>query len=300
MIFLETLTPIFLEGIKQSGVITNETAVKLIVEQTMKTNWWQYIPSLILASVGSLFFLYMIFSQNSFLLGRRFLKKIEKIMNRKVIIIKHTREELFNNSMINWDTIQRVNKGLIKAKGRRVLLILHTPGGEIFSTQLLSRILKKYKGGVDIMVPYYAMSGGTLLALSGDELYMNDLASLGPVDPQLGLLFGGFGSAKGWEKVMKIKKNKANDQSIIMNMMGKQYTNSIKNYIDFLLLNKINKKQQKDLVYLLTSGSIEHGYNILKSDLGNYGLKVNPIPDKVNVFLQKIINNKSLEGVKFL
>ena len=37
-----------------------------------------------------------------------------------------------------------------------------------------------------VFVPHYAMSGGTLLALTADEIVMDPHAVLGPVDPQIG------------------------------------------------------------------------------------------------------------------
>ena len=37
-----------------------------------------------------------------------------------------------------------------------------------------------------MLVPHYAMSGGTMLALAADEIVMDDNAVLGPVDPQIG------------------------------------------------------------------------------------------------------------------
>jgi len=37
-----------------------------------------------------------------------------------------------------------------------------------------------------VIVPHYAMSGGTLLALAADEVIMDENAVLCPVDPQLG------------------------------------------------------------------------------------------------------------------
>ena len=36
------------------------------------------------------------------------------------------------------------------------------------------------------VVPHYAMSGGTLIALAADEIVLDAHAALGPVDPQLG------------------------------------------------------------------------------------------------------------------
>src|SRR5581483_695478 len=55
------------------------------------------------------------------------------------------------------------------ASGRTIEIILHTPGGLVVA-----------------VVPHYAMSGGTLIALAADEIVIDRHAALGPVDPQLG------------------------------------------------------------------------------------------------------------------
>src|SRR5438105_10065850 len=65
-------------------------------------------------------------------------------------------------------------------------LILHTPGGLVLAALQIARAIDKHKGKVTVLVPHYAMSGGTLIALAADEIITCDHAVLGPVDPQLG------------------------------------------------------------------------------------------------------------------
>lgn len=65
-------------------------------------------------------------------------------------------------------------------------LILHTPGGLVLAAEQIALALTKHPAPVTVLVPHYAMSGGTLIALAADEILMDDFAVLGPVDPQLG------------------------------------------------------------------------------------------------------------------
>ena len=65
-------------------------------------------------------------------------------------------------------------------------LILHTPGGLVLAAEQIAHSLIERKGKVTVFVPHYAMSGGTLLALTADEIVMDPNAVLGPVDPQIG------------------------------------------------------------------------------------------------------------------
>src|SRR5207244_538300 len=65
-------------------------------------------------------------------------------------------------------------------------LILHTPGGLVLAAEQIAKALVEHKGKVTVFVPHYAMSGGTLIALTADEIVMDPNAVLGPVDPQIG------------------------------------------------------------------------------------------------------------------
>ena len=65
-------------------------------------------------------------------------------------------------------------------------VILHTPGGLVLAASQIAKALKNHKGTVSVMVPHYAMSGGTLIALAADQIIMDPNAVLGPADPQIG------------------------------------------------------------------------------------------------------------------
>lgn len=66
-----------------------------------------------------------------------------------------------------------------------VLLVLHTLGGEITALAAVAEALSRHRGRVTVYVPYYALSGGALLALSADEIAMGRDAFLGAADPQV-------------------------------------------------------------------------------------------------------------------
>jgi len=70
--------------------------------------------------------------------------------------------------------------------GRTIEIILHTPGGLVLAASQIAQALGDHDGRVVAVVPHYAMSGGTLIALAADEIVIDRHAALGPVDPQLG------------------------------------------------------------------------------------------------------------------
>ena len=70
--------------------------------------------------------------------------------------------------------------------GRPIEIVLHTPGGMVIAARQIATALADHDGHVTAVVPHYAMSGGTMIALAADEIVVDAHASLGPVDPQLG------------------------------------------------------------------------------------------------------------------
>ena len=65
-------------------------------------------------------------------------------------------------------------------------LWLDTPGGDAHAAYKIGLLLRRYASTVRVVIPDYAKSAGTLLALVGDEIFMGPAAELGPLDAQLG------------------------------------------------------------------------------------------------------------------
>ncbi|NNM87403.1 MAG: S49 family peptidase [Phycisphaerae bacterium] len=65
-------------------------------------------------------------------------------------------------------------------------LILHTPGGDIASTQSIVVYLQNmFQHNIRAIVPQIAMSAGTVIACSCKEILMGKQSNLGPIDPQV-------------------------------------------------------------------------------------------------------------------
>ena len=70
-------------------------------------------------------------------------------------------------------------------KKRKVTVILETTGGFIEVAQRIAQTLRFWYKTVDFIVPNYAYSAGTVLAMSGDDIFMDYFSVLGPIDPQV-------------------------------------------------------------------------------------------------------------------
>ena len=67
-------------------------------------------------------------------------------------------------------------------------LIIHTPGGHMASTETMIDYLRSKFDYVEAIVPVYAMSGGTMIALNSNKIVLGRQSQLGTIDAQLPVL----------------------------------------------------------------------------------------------------------------
>lgn len=70
-------------------------------------------------------------------------------------------------------------------KKQKLTIILETHGGYIEVVQRIAETLRRHYQQVEFFVPNFAMSAGTVLAMSGDAIHMDYYSILGPIDPQV-------------------------------------------------------------------------------------------------------------------
>ncbi len=68
---------------------------------------------------------------------------------------------------------------------RELLLILHTPGGLAGAAETIVEYLRSKFKSIDVAIPVYAMSAGTMIALGCDRIIMDHQSQMGPIDPQM-------------------------------------------------------------------------------------------------------------------
>lgn len=76
-----------------------------------------------------------------------------------------------------------VMNGMTWSKG--LTLILHTPGGVTNATETIVEYLFSKFDSIEVIVPTYAMSAGTMISLASDRVVMGRQSQLGPIDPQM-------------------------------------------------------------------------------------------------------------------
>ncbi|MBA4377820.1 MAG: Clp protease ClpP [Gemmatimonas sp.] len=93
---------------------------------------------------------------------------------------------------------------LSNLKGEQLDLILQTPGGSGEVAQDMVRIIRKKFSRFCVLVPGWAKSAGTIIAMGADEIVMSDESALGPIDAQIarnGNVFSADAFIKGFEKI---------------------------------------------------------------------------------------------------
>src|SRR5262245_35444325 len=123
---------------------------------------------------------------------QRLIATIERERSSRVILLVHRQE---NMGFLGFPIVRYIDINDSQAVLRAIQmtdpavpldLVLHTPGGLVLASLQIARAIRKHKSKVTVVVPHYAMSGGTLIALAANEILMSECAVLGPVDPQLG------------------------------------------------------------------------------------------------------------------
>ena len=78
-----------------------------------------------------------------------------------------------------------------------LIVVLETTGGFMETVERLVSVMRAHYKSVSFVIPNYAYSAGTILALSGDNIFMDYYSVLGPIDPHYpgedGRLLSGVG-----------------------------------------------------------------------------------------------------------
>jgi len=88
-----------------------------------------------------------------------------------------------------------------------LIVVLETNGGVMETVERLVAVMRTHYERVSFVVPNFAYSAGTVLALSGDKIFMDYYSVLGPIDPQYrgadGTFLPGQGVLTQYEELRK-------------------------------------------------------------------------------------------------
>jgi ClpP class serine protease len=157
-------------------------------------------------------------------------------------------------------------------------VLLHTPGGLVLASEQIAYALRDHPAKVTVLVPHYAMSGGTLIALAADEIRMDGAAVLGPVDPQLGDL----PAASLLRVVEKKPLERLEDRTLVMADVAEKAIRHMKEVVRELLVRRLDKKKADAATEELAGGQYTHDDPITVEEARKLGLPVEVgLPDEV-------------------
>jgi ClpP class serine protease len=228
---------------------------------------------------------------------------IQKARGSRVIAVIHRQESMrfFGFPLaryIDMDDAEKVLNAIRTTPPEQPIdMILHTPGGLAIAALQIARALRAHPGRVTVFVPYFAMSGGTLVALGADEIVMTEHAMLGPIDPQI----NGMPAASIIKVASEKPLSEIDDQTLIFADLGHKAIEQLKRQATELLRVPMPPEMAMALAEKLTSGRWTHDYPITVSEARELGLPVNTampqdVIDLMALFPQPV---RTSQGVEF-
>lgn len=218
--------------------------------------------------------------------GARFklIQILEKKRNARVITLIHRQEALsflgipFSRYIDIEDSENILQAIRMTPKEKPIDLILHTPGGLVLASEQIALALNSHPAKVTVLVPHYAMSGGTLIAMAADEIIMDDHAVLGPIDPQI----GEYPAASIIKAISQKDKNKIDDKTLILADVAQKASKQVYDFVYKILFENFGKEKSDNVAKTMTEGRWTHDYPITCSEAKELGLPVvSGLPEEV-------------------
>jgi ClpP class serine protease len=211
---------------------------------------------------------------------RRALAEISRKRDATVITLIHRQESL---SLLGFPVVRYIDiddaESVLRAiretaPDRGIEIILHTPGGLVLAAQQIAAALANHGGKVTAVVPHYAMSGGTLIAMAADEIVIDRHAALGPVDPQLGEY-----PAASLVEVAK-RPGEHEDKTLIMADVGRKAIAQVEGFVTRMLGARMEPGRAREVARLMSTGVWTHDHPLQVPELTAMGLPVSVgVPD---------------------
>ena len=207
---------------------------------------------------------------------RRAFAALEKVRGTRLIAIIHRQETVGVLGVpfyrfIDIDDSEAMLRAIRETPPESPIdLLLHTPGGLVLASEQIAYAVRAHPGKVTILVPHYAMSGGTLVALAADEIVMDEAAVLGPVDPQLGDL----PAAAIVRVAAKKPLERLDDRTLLLADVAEKALRHMKQVVRDLLAERLGPDQAETIAEELAGGHYTHDDPITVGEARAFGLPV--------------------------
>lgn len=209
------------------------------------------------------------------------MKKCEQKLGCRIITLIHRQERvgLFGIPFYKYIDIEDSEQVLRAIRNTPqdlpIAMIIHTPGGLVLAATQIALALKEHKAKTIAIIPHYAMSGGALIALAADEIWMDKNAVIGPVDPQIADQRLGVLPAASIVKVVNERgKEKVREEYLILADVAEKALRQMEQTVYNLIVDKYGEEKAKEIAKIMVEGRWTHDYPITVEEIRKLGIDV--------------------------
>jgi len=137
---------------------------------------------------------------------KRQLQRIADIRGRQVLVYAADLNAERSPTDIRFDDLQSVADQLTNLSGDKLDLVLETPGGSGEVAEDIVDLIRENFREFAVIIPGWAKSAGTLVAMGGDDILMGPSSAVGPIDAQLSWQGKRFSAGELLDGIEAIKK----------------------------------------------------------------------------------------------
>jgi ClpP class serine protease len=205
---------------------------------------------------------------------RRALERLSRERDATVITLIHRQETVSLLGIplmrhIDIDDAESVLQAIRETPpGRTIEIVLHTPGGLVLAARQIASALADHDGKVIAVVPHYAMSGGTMVALAADEILVDAHAALGPIDPQI--------TQYPAASLIAVSERPGphTDETLILADVARKALHQVQVFASQLLEQHMAAAQAREVARILSTGLWTHDHPLMPSELEGLQLPV--------------------------
>jgi ClpP class serine protease len=232
---------------------------------------------------------------------RRALQRLSRQRDATVITVIHRQETIALLGVplmrhIDIDDAESVLQAIRETPpGRAIEIILHTPGGLVLAARQIATALADHDGPVTAVVPHYAMSGGTMIALAADEILVDAHAALGPIDPQITKY-----PASSLIAVAE-RPGQHSDETLLLADISRKAVHQVQVFAVRLLEQHMDPAQAREVARILSSGLWTHDHPLMPQELEGLRLPVKVgIPDEERELMRLYPQPRGHVGVEYV
>ncbi len=234
----------------------------------------------------------------------KLIRKLEQNNNSRVITLIHRQETkslfgLFSMKFLDIEDSEAILRAIrMTPDNMPIDMIIHTPGGIALAATQIANALADHKAKVRVIVPHYAMSGGTLIALASDEIVMDKHAVLGPVDPQL--------NGEPAASILKIKELKdikeIQDETLVkIDISEKAIKQMEASLHNILTKTGYPENVSQKIATQLSNGKWTHDFPITVEHAKELGLHISTnVPQEVYMLMDLYPQPTATQSVKYI